>query len=124
MKIKHILIIPFICIAFTGCEDNNPITPTQNTPNQEQLPPITTTGAGTFGCKINGKVWVANSNTSWPHIYFAFNKANNSIILSGNLIQKPVDDLKVNLRFPYITDSTIYCIGFNPNPVPSGGGVY
>jgi hypothetical protein len=23
-----------------------------------QLPPITDTGAGTFGCKINGKVWV------------------------------------------------------------------
>lgn len=47
---KHLLILSlsFILLS-TGCKKNK---------NEPQLPPITTTGAMTFGCKINGKVFV------------------------------------------------------------------
>jgi hypothetical protein len=116
MKLNHhLLVILFLAILLGSCEDNHTTNPTQNKPpTEEQLPPITTTGAGTFGCKVNGKVWVAKSNKSWPHIYFAFDRANNnSLILSGNIINKPIDDLKVSFWFQYIPNSTNYIIGFN-----------
>ncbi|RIH65997.1 hypothetical protein D1164_06950 [Mariniphaga sediminis] len=38
----------FILFAAGSCEKEN---------EEPQLPPITQTGAGTFGCLVNGKVW-------------------------------------------------------------------
>lgn len=36
---------------------------------EPQLPPITTTGAMTFGCKINGKVFVPRDGRGKPGLY-------------------------------------------------------
>jgi hypothetical protein len=41
------------------------------------LPPITTQGLNTVGCKIDGKVWVPYSKTSVPFIYAGVSKSNN-----------------------------------------------
>jgi hypothetical protein len=52
MKRKFFLIVSllfFISITVSNCKKEKP----SNT-----LPPITQTGANTFGCKINGTVWV------------------------------------------------------------------
>jgi hypothetical protein len=36
--------------------------------DEEGLPSITAHGANTFGCKVNGQVWVANGTDEWnPH---------------------------------------------------------
>jgi len=44
-----------IFLLFTGCKGCD------DTPNPEPtLPPVTTTGANTFGCKVNGKLWLPN----------------------------------------------------------------
>ncbi|HVZ95348.1 MAG TPA: hypothetical protein VG847_00630 [Chitinophagaceae bacterium] len=52
MKIKTISIASFLILVLGGIsckKDNKP---------PDTLPPITQTGANTFGCKINGIVWV------------------------------------------------------------------
>jgi hypothetical protein len=45
------LLALLLAIYLTGCEKNNPFAP------GTELPPETTTGANTFGCLVNGKVW-------------------------------------------------------------------
>lgn len=40
-----------LALCLTSCEKNNPFAP------GTELPPETTTGANTFGCLVNGKVW-------------------------------------------------------------------
>lgn len=47
------IILPILLILFSGCKKDN-----SNLDNVDQLPPATQTGANTFGCLINGKVWV------------------------------------------------------------------
>lgn len=43
-------------ITFLNCENNDP---------EDQLPPITQTGANTFGAIVNGKVFVAKDKTGY-----------------------------------------------------------
>ncbi len=126
MKLKHqMLAILFLAMLLGSCEDNHTTNPTQNKPpTEEQLPPITTTGAGTFGCKVNGKVWVAKSNTSWPHIYFSFDRTNrNAIGINGYIRNKEIDFLQINIRWYHNLDSSInnYSIGYTNSYTPSGG---
>ena len=51
---KNLLLIVFTAITLSYCSKNNDIPQTQ----QDQLPAITTTGANTAGCIINGKVLI------------------------------------------------------------------
>jgi hypothetical protein len=49
---KKITILIFLLSSFfTACSDD-----------EEELPSITAHGANTFGCKINGQIWVANGS--------------------------------------------------------------
>jgi len=43
-------------ITFLNCENNDP---------QDQLPPITQTGANTFGAIVNGKVFIPKDKTGY-----------------------------------------------------------
>lgn len=62
MKTKRIYyLILFVCsILFTAgsCEKDN----------EPQLPPITQTGKDTFGCLVNGNIWLPESTISFPAI--------------------------------------------------------
>lgn len=42
-----------------GCKKDSGVN-NSNTTQSDQLPPITTTGENTFGCKVDGVVWVPN----------------------------------------------------------------
>jgi len=52
-----------ILITCLSCEDDN-IFKQLVDPPAKVLPPATQTGANTFGCKVNGKVWLP-SETAW-----------------------------------------------------------
>jgi len=54
---KKLFFLPLFGLLFlaVSCPNNNPPTPT---PPPDVLPPATQTGANTFGCLINGKVWL------------------------------------------------------------------
>lgn len=46
---KNLLFACSFLLLLACCKDKNP---------EPELPPVTTTGANTFGCKVNGKVWL------------------------------------------------------------------
>ena len=54
-KMKHVLIASTFLLLLSCCKDDTP---------EPSLPPITTTGANTFGCRINGKVWLPSPRPS------------------------------------------------------------
>jgi hypothetical protein len=58
------LLLALLLLAITGCSKQKdlpdiPVPPTNTYPTTppKDLPPATQTGAGTLGCKINGRVW-------------------------------------------------------------------
>jgi len=53
-------LLPFLSAALLlyACYPDSPSEYEPNTIDYTVLPPITQTGANTFGCKVNGKVWV------------------------------------------------------------------
>ncbi len=58
-------IIGGLLLFFVACRKETPDPPPPPPPVAEKpdtLPPMTTTGANTFGCKVNGKIWVAKAD--------------------------------------------------------------
>ncbi len=72
MKLKSILLLALIIMLCSGmmCECEDEI-------NEPQLPPETTTGANTFGCLVNGKVW-RNGGLGFPEWTLGVNELNDS----------------------------------------------
>lgn len=65
------LLLSLFVITTTGCKDDEPIKPIIIGPSDDldkTLPPITTTGAGTFGCLVDGEPWVARTNLPWTKL--------------------------------------------------------
>jgi len=59
MKKLFFILFPILILLTVQCKKSTP---------EDQLPPITTTGANTFGCKVNGNVWLPGHATwsiSW-----------------------------------------------------------
>ena len=54
--------------------------------NEDQLPPATQTGANTFGCLVNGKVWIPKgfTGTGTPNPKLSFDNYNGNTIFSIN----------------------------------------
>jgi hypothetical protein len=55
LKISVIFLFMSLIVAGSCEKDEEP-----------QLPPITQTGAGTFGCLVNGDIWLPESTISFP----------------------------------------------------------
>ncbi len=49
-------VLLFFALTFSNCENNDP---------QDQLPAITQTGANTFGCLIEGRVFITKDKTGY-----------------------------------------------------------
>lgn len=48
------------------------------TPSEPMLPDVTTEGKGTFGCLVNGEVWLPDSDTNGPltpELYASYNES-------------------------------------------------
>jgi hypothetical protein len=54
---KYYFILALILLSLTACKKDKHIND-PGTPPQQQLPPITTEGKNTFGCLVNGNVWL------------------------------------------------------------------
>jgi hypothetical protein len=59
------------------CEKDDPQVDFIN--SQNQFPPITTSGANTFGCTVNGKNWVAYTDYSFPKLRTFYDKKSGSL---------------------------------------------
>jgi hypothetical protein len=58
LKLNSVLIFSVLLSISVGCNKDKP----EPEPKELELPPATTSGNNTFGCKINGKVFVPNGN--------------------------------------------------------------
>jgi hypothetical protein len=56
---KSILLLASIVLLAASCEKDGPFS------NDGKLPAATTSGKNTFGCKINGKVWLPSGGYPW-----------------------------------------------------------
>ncbi|MCU0441382.1 MAG: DUF6252 family protein [Bacteroidia bacterium] len=127
MKTTQLIVFILITVcsfSLWSCKDKDPDPqPAPPSPNvkEEQLPPITTTGAGTFGCKVNGKVWVAKSNkTGWPPTYASVDKSNNRLInISGSMLKHPSIFHIIGLQFYYLINKSNFKLNILTDTVPS-----
>ena len=60
-RLSHCIALLFIVFNFSQCKKDKT--------EEAQLPPITTTGAMTFGCKVNGKVFVPRDGQGRSGLY-------------------------------------------------------
>jgi hypothetical protein len=79
---------------------------------EDQLPPITTNGANTFGCKVDGKVWLPyggwNVNKLTTFEYINNYTKSGIIIYARNRKNNELSDLNISLK--NATDTGIYKI--------------
>ena len=80
---KIITVILLSTLLGASCKKTNTPSPT------DQLPPTTQTGANTFGCLVNGKVWI-------PKGYECNTKPNPSITYDFDFNGLPYLDIKTN----------------------------
>jgi hypothetical protein len=68
----------FLLVALLGlsqCQKHNPAP-------VDPLPPATQTGAGTFGCLLNGQPWKPSGNNGYPNLYVTYDPTYHG----GNLV--------------------------------------
>ena len=104
MKTKLFTTLFFVAALFCiGCSDNENL--------QDQLPPITQTGANTFGCVINGEVLIPKDGIGVPllrGLEVGIEPNNNFYISSTNLMD--TNGLYIYIYINNLTSSGIYNI--------------
>lgn len=84
MKLFYLLFLFFL----VSCNDDD--IATRNPINQ--LPPATMTGENTFGCLINGEVWIPTSDSSEKDLDVIFNPIYDELQFRTNLITSDRDE--------------------------------
>jgi len=109
MKAKKLQIILLLAVfTFFNCSNNDdPI-------EQDQLPPISQTGANTFGCIINGKVLIPKDGIGVPQpkgISVKYRGNKNFIIDVANL--KDINGDRIYLYVNNLTSTGAYSFGLS-----------
>ncbi|WGH74390.1 DUF6252 family protein [Tenacibaculum tangerinum] len=99
-------VLLFAVIIFFNCSNND------DSIEQDQLPPITQTGANTFGCVVNGKVIIPKDGIGVPqpkgiNVYYFQN--NNFVIDAANLKDSNRD--RIYLYVNNLTSTGTYSFG-------------
>ncbi len=88
--VKGIVLLLSTILIATSCKKDNP--------PQEQLPPETHTGAYTFGCKVDGKIYTASGKgglLSNQFVNYSFYSDTSIYISVGNTVSKFNLDLTI-----------------------------
>jgi hypothetical protein len=101
IKIQFLMLIPILALVIVACKKDPPPNPE---PTEPVLPPLTNTGANTFGCYINGELFVANNGESFwslPAISGSFDEIENLLSIQGSReIDRDENSVKSdNLRY-------------------------
>ena len=99
MKTQSLLLLTLAFLAFS-CKKDPPI----HEPTEPVMPPLTHQGLNTFGCYINGELFVANEGESvWsiPPVSGSFNENSKFLNLQGN---KYVDSKSANISISAYVD--------------------
>jgi hypothetical protein len=100
--IANVLSIILLITFFDACNDDN-----------QPLPPITSTGAGTFGCLIDGKVYVPYGYHSNPMVQTTADM----IVVSGSMedvnftlkVRDTTDEIVEHKPYRFEDQKEIYC---------------
>lgn len=101
MKAKKIFLLAIILISCTSmmceCDDKTTYEP--------QLPPETTTGANTFGCLVNGKVW-RNGGVGFPNYSLAISQLSENwlIVIAKNNYGDTISGFSFNIKINSIIE--------------------
>lgn len=102
-----LLSLPLFLNSCKKTTTDPPPTPVTPQPCATCLPDITTTGKNTFGCKVNGKIWLPE--TGWLNQGTRLEYSNKHLIIHAyNYTKREYIDLDV----APITD-TIYCLFYD-----------
>jgi hypothetical protein len=116
---KHLLTFSLIFILMsTGCRKNK---------NEPQLPPITTTGEMTFGCKINGKVFVPKDARGKVGFFVQYANLDGGWHLNMpamNWVPNPPDGVIIQSDSLLIEEGMTYEFKLNANYKRIKGSVY
>ncbi|MCX8492427.1 MAG: DUF6252 family protein [Cyclobacteriaceae bacterium] len=88
----NLAILTLITLHFSGCDLFGKKEEPKPKTELEKLPPITQEGKNTFGCLVNGKAWVAATQTDAVAFYQL-----GTLQISGNLSQ-PARSVGITLR--------------------------
>ncbi len=107
-KLTFLLLLALLAFAMAGCE-KNPFAP------DTELPPETTTGANTFGCLVNGKVW-RNGGVSFPYSSITIDLNNSNLLISATRkLEDTMSGIKIYIFIPDIVLGQFACDSLNVN---------
>ena len=92
-----------LCLQQCDCKKSDVIPTPQPTP--EVLPPITTTGANTFGCYVDGKLWLPFGGVTYPDLVGTYGSGHIYIYADRNHINE------VNSTFTIEINKGVYAKG-------------
>ena len=113
---------PLLLAALLGLSQCKKSHPDPANP-EDQLPPATQTGAGTFGCLLNGQPWTPNGFNGYPNLQAIYDPSFNGGNLDIRVYMYP-SGLKqaqyVGFGGDQITKPGTYTITTPSNPAPPG----
>lgn len=90
---------------------------------EDQLPPATQTGAGTFGCLLNGQPWTPSGFNGYPNILVTYDPGYRGGSLSITAYRYPADAKQAQyIKFggDQLDKPGTYTITTTSNPAPPG----
>ncbi len=112
MKIQLTLLLSVVALLTLNlhCEKDDPDALFEK--SQQQLPPITTTGANTFGCTINGKNWVAYSDYSFPKLMVDYFNDGTLRVIAYKKKKGKDDDETIDFSISSVLKPDIYLLAY------------
>jgi len=104
---KTVKLIPFLLslLFLTSCKKDPPI---DSLPTEPIMPPLTHQGLNTFGCYIDGELFVAGGGDSYwdlPPINGSFNEETKKLIIRATKYTKTENDVSEYIDFRvFLTD--------------------
>ncbi|NOQ71614.1 MAG: hypothetical protein GQ574_06420 [Crocinitomix sp.] len=96
----------FLLAGLTACKKP----PVEPEPTEPVMPPLTHQGLNTFGCYVDGELFVAGgAETHWdlPPILGSFNEGTKKLIIRASSYSNVEDDVSEHIDFrAYLTDNT------------------
>ena len=85
MKRLLLIFLPVLIMALQSSSCNKQDPEPNPEPQEPTLPPLTHTGENTFGCKVNGEIWVAEVDPSWwtSDVSASYNSNSNRFAIQG-----------------------------------------
>lgn len=108
-KVATIIIFCIVSLAASQCRKNK---------GEPELPPETTSGVGTFGCKINGRNFIPKSGRGQPGLYVRYYREYSGLIekwslaiTAGQYKDRPTETIQIGTDSLLLESGITYQFG-------------